>query len=66
MITFFCGGMIGRFGNIVWCCGSDQHAVEYHNTIATGGHNRFGAYRLLSPKLADTFCRVLTRTEVQS
>lgn len=66
MITFFYGGMIGRIGNVVWFCGADQCADEYRNTLATGGHTRFGVCRLLTPEYADAFCRVLTRAEVLS
>lgn len=60
MISFFSGGMIGRIGNIVWCCGSDQHPDRHYNAWQTGGHDRFGACYLLSPEYANAFCRVLT------
>ena len=65
MIKFFCGGMIGRIGNIVWCNGADQCANEYLNTLLSGGHTRFGACWLLSPEHAEGFCRVLTPREVR-
>jgi len=55
VISIFCGGMVGRIGNIVWSCGADQHADPYHNSLRTG-HARFGHCWLLTPEHADTFC----------
>jgi|GEM_PF-3294767 len=56
MITISRGGMAGRFGNVVWCCGADIHADDYTNSLTTGV-SRFGSCLLLSPEHADTFCR---------
>jgi len=50
------GGMAGRIGNFVWCCGSDRVADRYENSLLTGA-DRFGACWLLSPEQADAFCR---------
>jgi hypothetical protein len=59
MISVFPGGMGGRIGNIVWCCGSDQHANQYQNSLYTG-HARFGNCLLLKPAHADTLCSWLS------
>ena len=56
MISMSNGGMAGRIGNFVWCCGSDMLADPYDNSLLTGV-DRFGACWLLPPEQADTFCR---------